>query len=717
MSSLSVDISNCNNIKSGHFSIENGKLNIKYGMNGIGKSTIATALELSSKRQALTPLKPFGAGEDEEAAVSVSEPLGNVLVFNEKFVNSLAFQESSLIENAFDVFVKTPDYDKRRALLDSRLKALKFDIGKDKRILQLQKDIREFADKLQFTKGRAEFARNPSFKSIIKKDNLFKIPASLQKYSPFIADEDISINWIDWKTKGELFDAKGICPFCSVKLESTYEEEKQIFKDAYQKADSQNLKNMLDLFIRFEEYLDPEKYNELISCIKKDIDKETITTVLRAIRLQVEHLEIKLEKIEQFDSNIFRDVDIRDLDKLLDSLKIQKIAINHFCSPYMTEIIEFINNHIESLENEVAELKADMGILRSLIKNSIESCLYDINIFLKSAGIEYLVSLDIDDDGKTVARLQYRNDKEKVEVENIRNHLSWGERNAFALILFMFYALSQTPDLIVLDDPISSFDSNKKYAIIHRLFSKIKGTNSFYKKTVLMLTHDFEPIIDFVVVGKLTPEYVCATYINNCSKGNLKEQVIEAKKDIRSIIQRLLLYIDDDSLNMVHRIAFLRKYYEHHGIENNKDAYDVLSSLIHGREIAAYQDKSELPSYLFENGTKEIRKHIIEFDYTQFIQNYFNEQKLVDRYFSETRAYLKLQLFRILKLIVSFPEIDEKENDPLIKFINESYHIENDHAYYLDFIEFDMVPSYIIKEIDSYMIAHYEGKKIPQSEL
>ena len=37
------------------------------------------------------------------------------------------------------------------------------------------------------------------------------------------------------------------------------------------------------------------------------------------------------------------------------------------------------------------------------------------------------------------------------------------------LILFMFDAIRSDAKLIILDDPISSFDSNKKYAIINRL--------------------------------------------------------------------------------------------------------------------------------------------------------------------------------------------------------------------------------------------------------
>jgi wobble nucleotide-excising tRNase len=60
-------------------------------------------------------------------------------------------------------------------------------------------------------------------------------------------------------------------------------------------------------------------------------------------------------------------------------------------------------------------------------------------------------------------------EKEGV-IENAKQNLSFGERNAFALVLFMFDMLRRNVDLIILDDPISSFDKNKKFAIINRLF-------------------------------------------------------------------------------------------------------------------------------------------------------------------------------------------------------------------------------------------------------
>jgi len=708
MASISVNISNCNNVVNGHFLIEKDILNIKYGMNGTGKSTIATALELLSKQQPLTSLKTFGAGEGEDPTVTVSEPLGNVLIFNEDFVNTLVFQENSFIENAFNVFIKTPDYDQRRASLDSRLKALKVNIGNDERVIQLRQNLQDFAGKLELTAAGTGLKLNTNLKAIIRKENLFNIPVKLQSYSPFISDDSISINWIDWKTKGETFDNKEICPFCSDNLKPQYQEEKQIFSTTYKKADSQNLKNMLDLFQRFEIYLDPSKFEEIISCIKKDVDEQVIKGILTTFMVDFNYLKNQLDRIAEFDSNVFRDINIKDLDKQLESLKINKVVINLFSSPLTNELIDFVNSQIEFLGAEAAALKADMGTLRSLMQDTIRKCQNDMNLFLNSAGIEYEVIINVEDDGKTAAVLKYRSDADVI-VDRIRTHLSWGERNAFALILFMFHALSQNPGLIILDDPISSFDSNKKYAIIHRLFAKVQNivTRSFYRKTVLMLTHDFEPIIDFVVVGKLPPEYVSATFIKN-NKGTFVESIIDTETHIRSVIKDLLCHIHDNSLNMVHRITFLRKYYEHHGIDQNMDAYDILSSLIHGRENPTQKDQTPLSPNAVANGTNQIKQYLFDFEYAQCIQDYFNEQKLVEYYFSETNSYLKLHLFRSLMEIVAMPEIETE--DTLIKFINESYHIENDYAYYLDLIQFDMIPSYIVDTVDNYMAAKYNSE-------
>lgn len=124
--------------------------------------------------------------------------------------------------------------------------------------------------------------------------------------------------------------------------------------------------------------------------------------------------------------------------------------------------------------------------------------------FLESAGFNYSVSM-LEDSNKNSYRMVLLSTDTCSPVTNVKLHLSYGEKNAFALVLFMYRVLKEDPDLVILDDPISSFDKNKKYAIIEKLF---QGEGSFQGKTVIMLTHDFDPIVDLIH----TPSIRCRFY-------------------------------------------------------------------------------------------------------------------------------------------------------------------------------------------------------------
>ena len=702
MNKITITIKNCNNISSGELVLEKNKLNIKYGMNGTGKSTLATAINLISQGKKLDELKPFGSEVNENPSVDLTDSILNVKVFNEEFVNNMVFKESEVISNAFDVFIRTPDYEHKRNELDKRLTKLKVDIDTKTQIIQLKSDVLAFVGKLELNAAGNNIKNNTNYKAIVKKNNVYNIPDKLKKYRPIIADEQICIGWIDWKSKGDSFDTKGICPYCSDDLASEFEEEKKTFKEIYKKSDAQNLKNMLDLFENFHKYMTDDKFNSIIACVKEEKEESAISAILKGFMNEYVHLLSQLNKISSFDKNVFKQSDINDVDKLLEDMKLEKTVFNFFSNDYFMEIVNLINNSIEELRKEALEIKIAIGKLQSVLKKTVSTSQRDINDFLESAGISYRVGIDLDESGEAIATLQYVHNDELVQVDKIRNHLSWGERNAFSLVLFMFYAISENAELVVLDDPISSFDTNKKYAIIHRMFSKQRGIlpRSFYKKTVLMLTHDFEPIIDFGVVGKLPAEVLNVNFIKN-SCGVLKELDINFSQDIKPVVQALANYVKDHSLGIVHRIAFLRKYYEHNGIENNLDAYNVLSSLIHGREKCQYANGNDMLSHEVDTGCTEIKKWIEEFDYSKLRINVFNEENLSKQYCMETNSYLKIQLFRALFEINPSKEI--REEDVLVKFINESYHIENDYAYYLDMIKYETVPEYIVAAIDAYM--------------
>lgn len=96
-------------------------------------------------------------------------------------------------------------------------------------------------------------------------------------------------------------------------------------------------------------------------------------------------------------------------------------------------------------------------------------------------------------------------------------------------------------------------------------------------------------------------------------------------------------------------------------------------------------DNTDMPQSEVQAGCTEIQKWIANFDYYKLYNEVYNEETLSELYFAETNDYLKIQLFRALFEVNPSKEI--KEEDVLVKFINESYHIENDYAYYLDMVK------------------------------
>ena len=295
--------------------------------------------------------------------------------------------------------------------------------------------------------------------------------------------------------------------------------------------------------------------------------------------------------------------------------------------------------------------------------------------------------------------------EERTDVTKIRDHLSWGEKNAFALILFMYYAVMQNPDLIILDDPISSFDTNKKYAILHRMFKNIgKRDISLEGKTVLLLTHDFEPITDFIVVGKLGEEKAQASFICN-EHGIVKSHKIDANSDVKLITMECGEIAKNTDINIVSRVAFLRKLSELNGRSGDWGlVYEILSCLIHANEIKRKIGNNTYIDIAPEDvalGISKINEYISDFDYNELKNNIYTKEGIKSLYAIETNAYLKVQLFREMNEILSNNEVKITQMDSAwYKFIDETYHIENDYLHFLDIIKFNIVPSYTIDNVD-----------------
>ncbi len=699
--SILIEIDNCNNISKGSISLEKEILNIKYGINGTGKSTIAKAIRMKVLGEEVDPeLRTFGG--TDEANVTLSESIDRVEVFNEAFIENIVFDRNEVIKDSFNIFIKSERYDERVNRLNERLKTLKVDLLGNDDVRNLIQKLEDVSSKLVLN-GDGTVKKNPFFKSIVAGKDFYEVPEGLEKFSPFITTNDKKVEWIDWKTKGHQYDEICGCPFCASALHENYESEKETFTKTYKKATANNLKIMLEYFEALEEYICKDKYFYLISCIKEIEDTTTIEFEYQKFVTELYFLINKFNKISQFDSFRIKQSDIGNLNEIIKDLYIRKESVQVFGNEKTLELINEIDENIKKIEDEVLSLKQEIGQIKAIIQGTVRSFKNDINSFLLSAGINYEIDILVNGDNDAVTILKYIGNNSNEEVEAIKNHLSWGEKNAFALILFMFNALKNNPSLIILDDPISSFDAHKKYAIIHRLFDKNK--ESFYKKTVLMLTHDFEPIIDFIINNKPTGGSVNANFIKN-SNGILDEHMINKNDGVDSYIRLLNSYSKKLDLNNISRVVFLRQLIEHlHLSRSGKLGYNLISSLVHGDDTPKILldggEKREATAEEVNEGTTFIREYLQDFDYSEYIQYYFNKDSIIQLYNSETCNYLKLQLFR--SFIAISEERAQFNDDVLLKFIDEIYHIENDYIYYLDVLKYDVIPDYIINKCNTFI--------------
>ena len=285
----------------------------------------------------------------------------------------------------------------------------------------------------------------------------------------------------------------------------------------------------------------------------------------------------------------------------------------------------------------------------------------------------------------------------------VRNRLSYGECNAFALVLFMFDAVKSNPDLIVLDDPISSFDKNKKYAIIEMLFCRERNfRGNFIGKTVLLLSHDFEPIVDMIFHHSVRFDQPYASFIEN-RLGQLKEIEIE-KSDIQTFMDINTQNIQA-SESVIEKLVYLRRTYE---VMNEKGmAYQLLSNIFHKREIPLIFDilindqpsAREMAEQEIEVAMSELFTYIPDFNYTSVIELITNDEAMKDLYKASSNNYEKLHIYRII-----FDDKDDAiEASTIQKFINQAFHIENDYIYQLNPAKYQTVPQYVIDECDEFI--------------
>lgn len=710
MADTKIKIQNCNNIEKGEVCICADKLNIFFGRNGTGKSTIARAIYLASRGKPLTELAPYDIKSEETSPQIEGVSAGNIPIFDDEYVQQYVYRSDTLIKDTFEVLIRSKKYDEAKKNIDDALSKIKTTITGRQVIIDLQTQIGVLIDKIKLTNDNKIDKRGGAKGILEGKGAYFNPPEELSELKPFFVEDTVS-KWAVWRLQGyEQFGKKGCCPYCSTDDTERTDIINQVFADSFDKASVETAAAIIKALEALNPYLSDEKTSALVSLFGVKEDLKVLEVQLTKLRTEANYLHKRLTAIVSFNGfSVDRD-NIADLESKLADMKVDFRAIDsYFISELTKSEMGTINTEIDNLLDKVGVLKGEIGKYNKFIQDKIKDRKQDINDFLNIAGFNYTFDVEVNGENSARAILKFiLPDGSSGDIQSPSKHLSWGEKHAFALILFMFDAISQNAELVILDDPISSFDSNKKYAIINRLFKTRDKENSLYQRTVLMLTHDFEPVIDYIQVGsgRQDPSTVCASYFENVN-GVLRCTPIRKDDDLMSSVVLLKELALDENIDIAARLGCLRKFIEHQHKNPRIDsaAYNILSSLIHGRIEPTHDlaGTDKMTEEQIVKGVEFISEFIKDFDYATVLAQ-CAPQCLADRYLDEPSAYMKMLILRAyIEQNTDARERLRKHNDVLRKYIDETYHIENDYLYSLDVRRFNIVPDNYITDAEKYV--------------
>ena len=695
---MEISIKNCNNIEDGKIEITNKKLNIKFGINGTGKSTITKALQFSiespDKLNELMPFKYRGTETDITPEVLSTEEIKSVLIFNEEYLNQFLFQEDELISNSYEIFIQTPEYKASIKEIEQLLYDIKKVFSENKDLDAIISDFENLSK--SFTTTQSGLSKSSALYKGLKEGNkLEHIPEALKGYSKLIKDKNC-VSWLDWQNKGEQFlEISDDCPYCT----STTLNKKDTIKSVatfYNKNVIKNFNVIIEALKNLGEYFSEDANLTLQTITEKQTGlEESEMNYIVVVKQQIDDLLSKLKSLKEISPLSFNADE--KVEEKLKELKINIELFDRLKSEKTIEVITTLNNSLDNVLKKVGLLQGEISKQKNLVKKLIQKHRDSINSFLINAGFKYTVKIENKDSNDY--KLLLKHIESKDTINGGKQFLSFGEKNAFSLVLFMYEALHKEPDLVVLDDPISSFDKSKKYAIMHMLF-RGKSKDCLLNKNVLMLTHDLDPVIDTVKILKEFTNLSEANFLST-RNGVLTETRIR-KKDLMSFAQICKKAVDSDIDDIV-KLIYLRRHFEI--IDDLGNEYQVLSNLFHKREKEACTDRrkepgnDDLSNEDFNLGVTKIKLVVPEFEYAPTLAKLKDLLFLKVLYNNSSNNYTKLNVFRLI-----YDENLDQIPSVLRKFINETYHIENELICQLNPSEYEMIPDYIIDECNKYIL-------------
>ncbi|MGH1378982.1 MAG: AAA family ATPase, partial [Alphaproteobacteria bacterium] len=395
---MDISIKSCNSIDEATIHIDEGFLNIKYGINGTGKSTIAKAIELNSQDPAkLAELTPFKLLEDNpndlKPVVEGCDGISSVAVFNESYVGQFVFKQDELIKNSFEIFVKTNDYQQKLEEIEGITAEIKHTFKDNEEIDKVVSDLIELGG--CFGRAKSGYSAASSIgKGIGGGNKIENIPVGLEPYTEFL-QSDQNTSWIKWQINGNSFlELSDNCPYCTSPAKEKHNEIKKV-SDEFDAKSIEHLTKVLSVVERLDQYFSEDARNQIFAITrnKTGLTEEDIT-YLKQVKEQIDTLQGKMMSLKSITFFTFEDV-----DKVVEA--IQPLKINLASLPYLNSeetktIVDKLNNSLDTVLQMGGQLQGKVNQQKEVIRKTVEARKEEINGFLHYAGYKYTVEIEGD---------------------------------------------------------------------------------------------------------------------------------------------------------------------------------------------------------------------------------------------------------------------------------------------------------------------------------
>ena len=397
-----IRVKNCNCISDATIEIVEKSLNIKYGSNGTGKSTISEAIyaQANNGTDRLKDLKPYGSNDNSQP--TVDNPYFHVVkAFNEDYVNSYLFQGDEFLDDSFQVFLKSDKCDSLAAQIERMLEELQDLINNIDAIHNLRTFLPQYTAAVKASDGTVS-RRGGVAEFVNGNGGGFNHYSELKAYKPFYSRDLPSVaKWAKWRNDGIKQMCGNDCPFCTNILPSSIRSQNEIISKVF-KNSALSVANAVLEYVQQavdQGYILPDAVDVLESYIGDNTKADELYAELQMLAKETDYLYKKIEKICMFKPMNVTHAQLVNLEQSLSELVIEERQLQSF---YATDLIKKLIYHVS---DKINALKGKTGQSYELLIDSL----------IKKNALEQIISSDVLDYEKFLMRYSAKRSKKIMD--------------------------------------------------------------------------------------------------------------------------------------------------------------------------------------------------------------------------------------------------------------------------------------------------------------